>query len=122
MPGSSIERRRSDGASMKLKTENGEHGIVDKSPRSIPQRLIVSKTKETYKVVEKPVRLFQLKIKTQSLKQQILMVQNGIPPFPELLRLLVHEHIGIFLPDATARYNKLLHLPDILLDLCRQKQ
>ena len=50
------------------------------------------------------------------------MVQDGVSPFPELLGLLVHHQVGLFLRHATARHHEFLHAAHVLLHLGRQEE
>ena len=120
--GSRVQRGGGNGAGGKLQTEDSVHGIIDKGPRGIPHRLVLTDAKEAQKLVEDAVRLFELNVKTQGLEQQILVMQDGIPPLPKLLGLLVHHQIGLLLSHPTTGHNKLAHFAHVLLHFSCQEE
>lgn len=122
MSGGSIKSGGSDRASVELHAENGKHRVIDESPQGVAQRLVLVETEEAHEFVEETIRLFQLQVEAESLEKQILMMQNRVPPFPELLRLLVYEQVGLFLGDSATGDHDLSHPPNILLDLRCEKQ
>lgn len=122
MTGRGVQGRSGDDAGAELQREDGVHGVVDEGPRGVTQGFMLADAKETDKIVEDAIRLLELEIKAQRLEKHIFMVQDGISPLPELLGLLIDDHVGLFLRDPTARDHDFLHAPHVLLDLGRQEQ
>lgn len=118
----SIERTGCDDARSELETKHGKCRIVDEGPCCITQILILIPPKETYKVVEDAVWLLQLQVKAERFEKQVLIVQDGISPFPELLGLFVHNQIRVLLRHPTACHHDLSHLPTILLHLGSEEE
>lgn len=117
MPRGSVQRCGGDGAGRELEAEGREHGVVDKGPRGVAERLVLADVEETDEVVEDAVRLFELQVEAERLQQQILVVEDRVAPFPELLGLLVYLQVGLLLGHPAARHDQLAHAPDVLFDL-----
>lgn len=68
------------------------------------------------------VRRLETQVEAHALEQHVFQLQDRVAPAPILLILLIDQLRRVFLRDAHARHDQLLHLPTILFHLRRQEQ
>lgn len=91
MSGGSVKGSGSNISSRELQTKNSEHRVVDESPGSVAEGFVLVDAEITDEIVEDAVGLFKLEIEAKGFQKEVLVVQDRVSPFPELLRLLVHD-------------------------------
>lgn len=63
----SVEGGGGDYAGRELKTQDGEHGVIDEGPGSVPEGLVLVDAEKAGEVVEDAIGLLKLQIEAESL-------------------------------------------------------